>query len=142
VDLRPDGLPDIVWCEVPAGPFLMGSDEAKDPQAYDEELPQHEVTLLAYSVSKYPVTNAQYRLFVEGGGYEEPHYWTPDGWAWRSGQREPDLSPIEDKAFRKNNKTRCEKSDSLAKILPDAGRDRPRDRTDRHRCYTNWHFIL
>ncbi|MGB3062354.1 MAG: CHAT domain-containing protein, partial [Anaerolineae bacterium] len=31
------------WVEIPAGPFLMGSDKAKDPQAYDDELPQHTV---------------------------------------------------------------------------------------------------
>jgi hypothetical protein len=30
VGLRSDGLPDIVWCEVPAGPFLMGDDKEKD----------------------------------------------------------------------------------------------------------------
>ncbi len=25
VRVRPDGLTDIAWCEVPAGPFVMGS---------------------------------------------------------------------------------------------------------------------
>jgi formylglycine-generating enzyme required for sulfatase activity len=75
VGLRPDGLPDIVWCEVPAGPFLMGSDKARDPQASDEELPKHEVTLPAYSIGKYPVTNAQYAAFVQEGGYRNDDWW-------------------------------------------------------------------
>lgn len=39
-------LPDILWCEVPAGPFLMGSlDDQRD--AYDDEKPQHSVDLPA-----------------------------------------------------------------------------------------------
>jgi formylglycine-generating enzyme required for sulfatase activity len=93
VGLRPDGLPDVVWCEVQAGPFLMGSDKARDPRAYedDHDLPQHEVTLPAYSISKYPVTNAQYAAFVQDGGYTERwrKCWTEAGWWWKSGRTGP-----------------------------------------------------
>ncbi len=49
---------------VPAGPFLMGSDKTRDPQAYDNELPQHEVTLPDYWIAKTPVTVAQFRDFA------------------------------------------------------------------------------
>jgi formylglycine-generating enzyme required for sulfatase activity len=100
---RPEAgvLPDLVWCEVPAGPFPMGS-SGEDEMAYDDERPQHPVDLPAFLISRYPVTNVQYRPFVESGGYEQPHYWTADGWAWRSGEREPDLSLIDDEDLRKN----------------------------------------
>jgi formylglycine-generating enzyme required for sulfatase activity len=82
------GLPNIVWCEVPAGPFLMGSDKKRDPQAYGDELPQHEVILSAYSIGKYPITNAQFAAFVQAGGYSEPRYWAEAEAAgvWRDGQ--------------------------------------------------------
>ena len=88
VGLRPDGLPDIVWCEVPAGPFLMGSDKRRDPQADSDELPHHKVTLPAYRISKYPVTNAQFTAFVQAGGYGERHYWTEAAQkeVWSKGQ--------------------------------------------------------
>jgi formylglycine-generating enzyme required for sulfatase activity/energy-coupling factor transporter ATP-binding protein EcfA2 len=69
VGVREDGLPDIEWCEVPAGPFLMGSSE-DDAEAYDDEKPQHELSLPTYYVSRYPVTVAQFRVFVEETGYE------------------------------------------------------------------------
>jgi formylglycine-generating enzyme required for sulfatase activity len=59
------GFP-MVW--VPPGPFLMGSDKDDDPQAYDRELPQHEVRLPGYWIGRYPVTVAQHRDFVEKGG--------------------------------------------------------------------------
>jgi formylglycine-generating enzyme required for sulfatase activity len=82
VGLCQDGLPDIVWCEVPAGPFTMGSKD--DPDAYDDESPQHEQPMPhAYRISKYPVTNAQFSAFVQDGGYDNPGYWTEAGWQWR-----------------------------------------------------------
>jgi len=64
-------IPDIEWCEVPAGEFIMGE---KDKQ-HTLDLPY------SYKAAKYPITNAQYRLFVEAGGYGERRYWTAAGWA-------------------------------------------------------------
>ncbi len=78
------GLPDILWCHVPAGPFVMGSDEKQDPYAWEDEMPQHEQPLpYDYFISRYPVTNAQYAAFVQDGGYANPDYWTEAGWQWR-----------------------------------------------------------
>ena len=53
----------------------MGSDKAKDRQASDDELPQHELHLPAFGISKYPITNAQYQAFVSDGGYQKAAYW-------------------------------------------------------------------
>ncbi len=80
VRLRPDGLPDIAWCEVPAGSFVRGSvaDARKDDierMFYGDERPQQEIDLPAFRISRYPITNAQYAAFVKAGGYQEPDYW-------------------------------------------------------------------
>jgi formylglycine-generating enzyme required for sulfatase activity len=64
VGLRSDGLPDIVWCEVPAGPFLMGDDKEKDKSITEP-----------YRIGHYPVTNAQFEAFVRARGYQEERYW-------------------------------------------------------------------
>jgi len=70
-------IPDIAWCEVPAGEFIMGSDDGRD-----NEKPQHTLNLpYTYYAAKYPVTNAQYATFVADGGYDKPQYWTVAGWA-------------------------------------------------------------
>jgi formylglycine-generating enzyme required for sulfatase activity len=53
--------------DVPAGPFLMGSDDA-DGMAMDREKTQHEVTLRAFKIGRYPVTVDQYRRFVAATG--------------------------------------------------------------------------
>jgi len=98
-------LPEIDWVHIPAGPFLMGS-QAEDEQAYSDEKPQHTLSLPEYWIGRYPLTNAQMRPFVESDGYENPDYWTPEGWAWRQGA-EPDFSFIEtvqDEDFVKNYK--------------------------------------
>jgi formylglycine-generating enzyme required for sulfatase activity len=93
VGLREDGLPDIVWCEVPAGPFMMESID-EDEIAHSNEKPQHEYEIeQPYAISRYPVTNAQYAAFVQVGGYTERRYWTEAGWAWREDQ---DISDPED----------------------------------------------
>ena len=79
VGLAQNGLPDIVWCEVPAGSFTMGegSDEHREP--LDEP----------YAIGKYPITNAQFDAFVEDGGYTEKwrRCWTRAGWKWKERPR-------------------------------------------------------
>jgi formylglycine-generating enzyme required for sulfatase activity len=48
---------------IPSGPFLMGSD---DPAAPPWERKQHTVSLPAYCIGKYPVTNREYAQFIKG----------------------------------------------------------------------------
>jgi serine/threonine-protein kinase len=76
IDLPPSRPPiSFDWVEIPAGSFLMGSDRKKDGRAYDNELPQHTVTLPAYRIARTPVTNAQYRVFVQATGRHAPQHW-------------------------------------------------------------------
>ena len=63
---------------IPAGEFLMGSDPARDPQAFLNEQPQHLVHLPEFSIGKCPVTNDQYALFAKETNHRMPDHW-PDG---------------------------------------------------------------
>jgi len=65
---------------VPAGRALMGSEH---PWSYDNERPAHVVELGAYWIDTTPVTNADFSLFIEEGGYDDARLWDPAGWAWR-----------------------------------------------------------
>jgi len=60
---------------VPGGLFWMGSTDA-DGMADSSEKPGHQVTLEAFKIGVYPVTNAQYLRFVEATGRE----WGSDHW--------------------------------------------------------------
>ena len=45
--------------QIPPGPFTMGSTEGPD-----DERPAHEVTLAAFSIDRFPVSNSQYAGFL------------------------------------------------------------------------------
>ena len=56
----------------------MGSDLAKDGDAYSSEQPQHTVDLPEFYISKYPVTNVQYAAFVQSTAHRVPEHWEND----------------------------------------------------------------
>jgi formylglycine-generating enzyme required for sulfatase activity len=66
--------------KVEAGEFTRGS-ESKE--AYDWEKPVRTIYLDEYMIGKYPVTNEEYRRFVEDGGYTNEDFWTKEGWQWK-----------------------------------------------------------
>ena len=62
---------------IPEGLFLMGSTEEDigklleldrnvEAGRFDVEIPQREVYMSAYLIDKYPVTNAEYKKFIDG----------------------------------------------------------------------------
>jgi iron(II)-dependent oxidoreductase len=65
---------------VPGGSFTLG---AIDPWAYDNERPAHPVDLPAFRIDRALVTNAEYTVFVDAGGYRDRDAWSDEGWAWR-----------------------------------------------------------
>ncbi len=79
VGVGEDGLPDIVWREVPASSFTMGSLD-NSLSLVGKETPQRQVDLATFRVSRYPVTNVQFAAFVRAGGYQKRQYWTGAGW--------------------------------------------------------------
>jgi formylglycine-generating enzyme required for sulfatase activity len=78
-----DGSPMVL---VQAGSFLMGLPD-KDLLAQEHEKPQREVQLSAYWIDVYPLTNARFNLFLSKDGYEQPEWWSKEGWAWKTQRR-------------------------------------------------------
>jgi gamma-glutamyl hercynylcysteine S-oxide synthase len=77
---RPVELDSVL---VPAGPFVLGVDGVDEPWSLDNERPAHVVDLPAFRIARFPVTNAQWQAFIAAGGYHEPAWWSPRGWAHR-----------------------------------------------------------
>lgn len=84
--LAPNGVPDFEWCEVPAGPFMMGG----DPDAWYAWAGGEFSLDYTFWIAKYPVTVAQYEPFVTVGGYRERRYWTDAGWQQREADNWPE----------------------------------------------------
>jgi formylglycine-generating enzyme required for sulfatase activity len=54
---------------IPAGPFYLGNQED------ESEKPFHQVELPEFFIGRYPITNREYRLFVEDTGIAPPFHW-------------------------------------------------------------------
>jgi formylglycine-generating enzyme required for sulfatase activity len=64
VGLRADGLPEIVWCEVPDGEVTLEEDAGA-------------FTVEPFHIARYPVTYSQYRAFLDADdGYHNPNWWS------------------------------------------------------------------
>jgi formylglycine-generating enzyme required for sulfatase activity len=67
-------LPDITWCEVPAGACL-----------YQDDPLRH---VLAFHIARYPITWSQFQAFVDDpSGYRDPTWWT-------AGPKAPPAAPL------------------------------------------------
>ncbi len=85
------GAPAGYWCYVRPGTYGIGGwkDDHEDEDEEDEDEQQPAAALIdlpAFWIARYPLTVAQYRAFLDAGGYDEQEYWTDHGWAWKHQQ--------------------------------------------------------
>ena len=74
-------LPPLIT--IPGGVYTIGSDEG----LYEDEAPPHPVTLNSFQCAQFPVTNAEWCLFMASGGYDDKRWWqTEAGQTWRFGE--------------------------------------------------------
>ncbi|MDJ0840186.1 MAG: SUMF1/EgtB/PvdO family nonheme iron enzyme [Acidobacteriota bacterium] len=71
-DLRDARLPTEDWIWVPPGTFTMG-DEKQSRQVQISH---------GFLLGRFPVSNREYRVFMESGGYKTRAWWSPEGWSW------------------------------------------------------------
>jgi formylglycine-generating enzyme required for sulfatase activity len=76
-DLPNDPL--LGFVEIPSGPCCIGSDPGRDPSAYPDELPAHEIILPRYYIGRYPVTGGQFRVFIDQTGHKPENDGSLDG---------------------------------------------------------------
>jgi iron(II)-dependent oxidoreductase len=61
--------------EIPAGEFLYG--ENKEPRRIE----------MPFSIDIYPVTNRQFKGFIDAKGYEKDEFWSEKGVQWRNQEK-------------------------------------------------------
>ena len=80
------------WVDVPAGSFRMGTTPAQSilllfqrVTPTRDELNPHRVSLSAFKIARFPVTVAEYRCFMDAGGYQNDSYWKEENsLRWRN----------------------------------------------------------
>jgi iron(II)-dependent oxidoreductase len=78
--------------EIPAGRVTLGLPRG-GAFGWDNEFEAHTVSVPAFAIDQYMVTNQQYLEFVNAGGYETRAFWEDakddknnDDWSWKSQQ--------------------------------------------------------
>jgi len=85
--------PPFAWVEIPAGQVTLIEKHSNDAYLPKDKPQPFEVA--EFAIAKYPVTNAQFALFVKAKGYTQKQWWTEagwqarlDGWVWDSKARD------------------------------------------------------
>ncbi len=60
----------------------LGADAgAEQAFAFDCETPRHTIYLRAHALARRPVSNAEFRAFIDDGGYRRAEFWMSEGFA-------------------------------------------------------------
>ena len=68
--------------EIEGGSWRMGADPGEG-FLFDNESRAHTVEVRPFRMARAPVTQADFRAFVEDDGYRRRELWTAEGWSWR-----------------------------------------------------------
>ncbi|MCB1977745.1 MAG: SUMF1/EgtB/PvdO family nonheme iron enzyme, partial [Nitrosomonas sp.] len=74
-------LPPMI--AIDGGTYAIGSDKGLE----ESKAPRHAVELAPFALGQFLVTNAEFRCFIESGGYDDPRWWdTPQAQRWQRGE--------------------------------------------------------
>ena len=81
---RRNTLPELRWVEGASGLIEIGAPDHQGGGAFafDNELPRHSHHLAPHALANRPISNGEWRTFIEDGGYAKATLWLSDGWDW------------------------------------------------------------
>jgi gamma-glutamyl hercynylcysteine S-oxide synthase len=85
-ETSPSSSPKVKPClvTIPAGTATLGLHRAQsDEFGWDNEFEAHSEAVGEFAMDKHNVTNAQFRKFLQAGGYENRALWTDSDWDWK-----------------------------------------------------------
>ncbi|MCB0034811.1 MAG: SUMF1/EgtB/PvdO family nonheme iron enzyme, partial [Anaerolineales bacterium] len=100
----------------PLAPIVGGTYQIGSEGHYDDEKPIHSVEIEPFEMAIFPVTNAEYALFVESGGYEDEQWWdTEAALAWLNGEGDTEDAKVQ---WRENRQTLQNASEEQIRGFP------------------------
>ena len=79
-----ESIPELDFQRFTGGVHRIGNDADPEMSAFrfDNETPRHEIFVSDFGLANRPVTNGEFRAFIDDGGYRHAALWLADGWAW------------------------------------------------------------
>jgi ergothioneine biosynthesis protein EgtB len=69
--------------DIPAGDATPGLCRSDGDFGWDNEYDAHVVSVPAFSIDRYKITNREYLRFLNARGYENRAFWSQDDWNWK-----------------------------------------------------------
>jgi iron(II)-dependent oxidoreductase len=67
---------------IPAGDSVLGAQNSSGEFGWDNEFEAFSISVPAFVIDKYKVTNQQFLAFVDDGGYTRREFWSDADWNW------------------------------------------------------------
>ena len=83
---RTGAAPDNGMLDVPGGLVVQGKPRNDHLYGWDTEYGRLETRVASFRAARFLVSNAEFKLFVDAGGYGQQRWWTEEGWGWRTYQ--------------------------------------------------------
>jgi gamma-glutamyl hercynylcysteine S-oxide synthase len=71
---------------VPAGSVTLGLKRGAGVFGWDNEFAEETLSVPAFDIDRYMVTNGDYLAFIDAGGYWNRAYWNDVDWAWKESE--------------------------------------------------------
>ena len=69
--------------EIPAGTATLGLPRESGAFGWDNEFEAHTVSVPAFAIDRFKVTNSQFLQFIADGGYPNRALWGDEAWQWK-----------------------------------------------------------
>jgi len=69
---------------MPTDTVILGKPSDWPSYGWDSAYGNRQVQVDSFQVSKYLISNGEFYQFVKADGYTQQHYWTEEGWRWRT----------------------------------------------------------
>jgi ergothioneine biosynthesis protein EgtB len=70
------------WIEMEGGLYEVGKDEKEKGFSYDNESPKQKQYLNDFAIQSQLVSNEEFIVFIEDGGYQNHQYWHSEAWEY------------------------------------------------------------
>ena len=73
---------NVDWIKLPSSIIQRGVNKEEDKYYQDNEIGISKINMPDLMMTKYPITNNQFKIFIDNGGYQTEEFWEKEHWKW------------------------------------------------------------